>query len=54
MKNSQMHLDKDLEKEWFVCPYCGKKLAMIDKDSKVEKVFIKCTRCKNEIEITNK
>ena len=51
MKNLQMHSGKRL---WIECPHCGKKLAMVEAQSKVEKVFIKCTRCKNEIEIKNK
>ena len=51
MKNSQTHFGN---RKWIECPHCGKKLAMVEEHSKVEKVFIKCTRCKNEIEIKNK
>lgn len=50
MKISQMHFGKRI---WVECPHCGKRLAMVEKDSKVQKVFIKCNRCKNEIEIKN-
>lgn len=41
-------------KIWISCPHCGKKLAMVEENTKVEKVYVKCTRCKNEIEIKNK
>lgn len=41
-------------KEWYSCPICRKKVAMIDKSKDIEGVFVKCPMCKNEIEITNK
>ncbi|WP_282926886.1 MJ0042-type zinc finger domain-containing protein [Helcococcus kunzii] len=50
MKNLQMPFSR----KWVTCPHCGKRLAMVDKNSNIEKVYIKCTRCKNEIEIKNK
>jgi len=40
-------------KEWFVCPICGQKLLMIDKTKNIEGVYIKCKKCKQEVEIKN-
>lgn len=40
-------------KEWFVCPICGFKLLMVDNTKKIEGVYLKCKKCKNEIEIKN-
>ncbi|APM39443.1 hypothetical protein [Clostridium kluyveri] len=42
-------------KVWYECPYCGKKLAMIDDTQNISGVFIKCRNkhCNREIEIKN-
>lgn len=38
-------------KLWYYCPKCGQKLLLHEEGAKSEKVFLKCKRCKNEIEI---
>lgn len=40
-------------KTWFICPICGQKLLIIDKAKNIEGVYIKCKKCKQEIEVTN-
>lgn len=37
-------------REWFCCPVCGQKLAKVSPLAKGG-VFIKCKRCKNEVEV---
>jgi len=43
-----------MNKKWYCCPICGKKICMIDFDKEIEGVFIKCPMHKKEIEIVNK
>ncbi len=38
---------------FFKCPYCGRKLAIIDSTKKIQGVFLKCGKCKREVEIKN-
>lgn len=40
-------------KEWYLCTCCKQKLLMIDPSKKIEGVYIKCKKCRNEIEIKN-
>ena len=40
-----------LERKWYTCPYCGKKLVIYDNTARSSGVFILCKNCKNEIEI---
>lgn len=40
-----------LERKWFKCPFCGKKIAIYDNTAKSSGVFIVCKNCKKEIEI---
>jgi transcription elongation factor Elf1 len=40
-----------LRREWYKCPVCGTKLAIIDNNAKCSGVHIKCRTCKKEIEI---
>lgn len=40
-----------LERYWFRCPYCGKKLALYDNTTQCNGVFLKCKNCKNEVEL---
>lgn len=37
--------------KWFQCPICGQKILKISAASKSEGLYIKCKKCKNEIEI---
>lgn len=38
-------------KTWYRCPVCGQKILKIKENAKASKLYIKCKRCKNEIEI---
>lgn len=39
-------------KKWYHCPNCGQKLLKYDdKEAKSRKLYIKCKKCKEEIEI---
>ena len=39
-------------KKWYECPYCGKRLLKYDEvKARSNDVFIKCRKCKREIEI---
>lgn len=38
-------------REWYRCPICGQKLLQKNKDGESKDIFIKCKKCKNEIEI---
>ncbi|PRR85564.1 hypothetical protein [Clostridium luticellarii] len=40
-------------KTWYKCPFCGRKLAIIDNTINISGVFLKCHCCKREIEIKN-
>lgn len=42
----------DKLKKWFNCPNCNQKLMKYDeKQGKSKKVYIKCKRCRKEVEI---
>ena len=41
----------NMEKEWYKCPNCKQKLMKYDKDAISSNVYIKCKKCKKEIEI---
>ena len=40
-----------IEKKWFVCPDCGKKLVVYDDTAKCRGVYVYCKFCKKEVEI---
>ena len=40
-------------KQWYYCPVCGQKLLMVEPSKKFEGVYIKCKRCRQEVEIVN-
>lgn len=40
-----------LERKWYMCPFCGKKLVIYDNTAKCSGVFIMCKNCKKEVEI---
>ena len=40
-------------KEWYYCFVCGTKQLKVDPTKKFEGVYIKCRKCKQEIEIKN-
>lgn len=42
-----------MKKEWWLCPMCGQKLLMIDSLKHIEGVYVKCKKCKQEVEIKN-
>lgn len=42
-----------MNKDWYYCPICKKKLVKIDYDKQIEGVFVQCPKCKREIEIKN-
>lgn len=46
-------MNKEIVKEWHNCPVCGQKLLKINSKKKIEGVYIKCKRCRQEIEIIN-
>nr|DAS27406.1 MAG TPA: cysteine-rich protein [Caudoviricetes sp.] len=41
-------------KKWFICPYCKQKLIKYDEKAECKLVFIKCKKCKKQIEINIK
>lgn len=43
-----------IKRQWYICPYCGKKVLQYNDYSKGERLFIKCKNCKKEIEINLK
>lgn len=43
-----------LERTWYKCPHCGKKLVIYDNTASCNGVFIYCKGCKGEIEINIK
>lgn len=36
---------------WYKCPVCGQKILKISKEAQSRGLYIKCKKCKNEIEI---
>ena len=38
-------------KSWYICPLCGKKIAIYKERAKCSKVFVICRGCRKEIEI---
>ena len=40
-----------LEKKWYECPHCGKKLVIYNNVACCSGVFVYCKRCKRQIEI---
>lgn len=40
-----------MKRQWYLCPYCGKRLLQYDQGAISKKVYIKCKNCKKEIEI---
>lgn len=43
--------DKTNKRNWFICPQCGQKICQFSDEAKAFKLFIKCKKCHNEIEI---
>ena len=46
-------MNKEIVKGWYNCPVCGQKLLKINPEKKIEGVYIKCKRCRQEVEIIN-
>lgn len=40
-----------LKRTWYMCPKCGAKLLIYDNTASCKGVYIKCKKCKSEIEI---
>nr|DAZ26035.1 MAG TPA: zinc-ribbon domain protein [Caudoviricetes sp.] len=40
-----------LQKKWYTCPHCGKRLAAYVGKAQSRGIYIKCKQCKREIEI---
>ena len=40
-----------IEKKWFLCPYCEKKLVLYEDTAHCRGVYIFCKFCKQEVEI---
>lgn len=40
-----------IEKKWFTCPNCEKKLALYDDTSECKGVYIYCKVCKKDVEL---
>ena len=40
-----------VSRKWFVCPYCGQKLALIAENAVCIGVFVRCKKCRVEVEI---
>lgn len=38
-------------KTWYLCPNCGKKIALYKDNAESKKVYLICRGCKQEIEI---
>lgn len=38
-------------REWFKCPFCGQKILQFNASAFSRGFFIKCKRCKKELEI---
>lgn len=39
------------ERKWFSCPYCGKNLVIVDNTARCNGIYVKCKKCKREVEI---
>lgn len=39
------------EKQWFCCPYCGKRLFPVSAETLVRYLPYKCKACRNQFEI---
>lgn len=46
-------MEKTMKKEWYNCPVCGQKLLKINPSKKIEGVYIKCKKCRQEVEVNN-
>lgn len=47
-----MHnLEQKSDRHWFECPICGQKICQFTDAALSFELFIKCKKCKNEIEI---
>jgi len=43
---------KGKDKAWYFCPNCGQKLLKYDvQEGESRRIFIKCKKCKKEVEI---
>lgn len=40
-----------LERLWFKCPHCNKNIAIYDNTAVCGGVYVKCSKCRREIEI---
>lgn len=38
-------------KKWYRCPHCKQKILKYDENANSEKIYIKCKKCNEEIEI---
>lgn len=38
-------------RKWFICPNCGQKILQFDEKAQCKGFYIKCKKCKKEIEI---
>lgn len=43
--------EKEIERNWYECPYCGQKLLIYSSRARSEGIFILCKKCKKEVEI---
>lgn len=41
-----------MDKEYVYCPYCGKKLFRIEKNSNYANIYVWCKKCNKEIKVT--
>lgn len=39
------------ERKWYACPYCGQKLVIVNNVAHSAGVYVRCKRCRNEVEI---
>lgn len=44
-------MDNENERYWFTCPVCGQKICQFTEDAMSMKLYIKCKKCHNEIEL---
>lgn len=45
-------IEVDDNKQWFKCPHCNQRILKYDElEGKSKKIYIKCKKCKKEIEI---
>lgn len=40
-----------ISRKWFCCPHCGQKLALIEDSAICYGVFVRCKKCRMEVEI---